>query len=70
MAPLPAGELRQLIHRAHGKDETTAMLTQELLLYMSMLIRVEPQLFSEMLRLRVGLIIQVRAVKLGVFSTF
>ncbi|XP_037072970.1 LOW QUALITY PROTEIN: probable phosphorylase b kinase regulatory subunit alpha [Pollicipes pollicipes] len=64
VVPLPAGELRHLIHRAHGKDETTAMLTQELLLYMSMLIRTEPQLFSEMLRLRVSLVIQVMAGEL------
>lgn len=35
------------------------MLTQELLVYLAMFIRTEPQLFLEMLRLRVGLIIQV-----------
>jgi phosphorylase kinase alpha/beta subunit len=59
-APLPETELRQLIHEAYGDDESTAMLTQELLVYLSMFIRTEPQLFHEMLRLRVGLIIQVR----------
>lgn len=58
-APLPETELRQLIHEAYGDDESTAMLTQELLVYLSMFIRTEPQLFHEMLRLRVGLIIQV-----------
>lgn len=36
------------------------MLTQELMVYLAMFIRTEPQLFIEMLRLRVGLIIQVR----------
>lgn len=35
------------------------MLTQELMVYLAMFIRTEPQLFVEMLRLRVGLIIQV-----------
>lgn len=58
-APLPASELRVLIHNAYGADESTAMLTQELLVYLAMFIRTEPSLFHEMLRLRVGLIIQV-----------
>lgn len=47
-APLPEAELRQLIHEAYGDDESTAMLTQELLVYLSMFIRTEPQLFHEM----------------------
>lgn len=59
-APLPESELRTLIHEAYGDDESTAMLTQELMVYLAMFIRTEPQLFHEMLRLRVGLIIQVR----------
>lgn len=59
-APLPSSELRVLIHEAYGSDETTAMLTQELIVYLAMFIRTEPSLFNEMLRLRVGLIIQVR----------
>lgn len=58
-APLPASELRMLINRAYGPDESTGMLTQELLVYLAMFIRTEPNLFLEMLRLRVGLIIQV-----------
>ena len=58
-APLPAQELRALINKAYGDDESTAMLTQELLVYLAMFIRTEPQLFHEMLRLRVGLLIQV-----------
>lgn len=64
VSPLPAAELTHIIHAAYGKNETTAMLTQELLLYMSMLIRTEPQLFSEMIRLRTGLIIQVMSGEL------
>ncbi|XP_055604017.1 probable phosphorylase b kinase regulatory subunit alpha isoform X1 [Uranotaenia lowii] len=64
-APLPEAELRTLIHEAYGDDESTAMLTQELLVYLAMFIRTEPQLFHEMLRLRVGLIIQVMAKELS-----
>ncbi|XP_050438174.1 probable phosphorylase b kinase regulatory subunit alpha isoform X2 [Adelges cooleyi] len=63
--PLPEAELRQVIHDAYGDDESTAMLTQELLVYLAMFVRTEPQLFSEMLRLRVGLIIQVMAGELS-----
>lgn len=65
IAPLPENELRSLIHLAYGDDESTAMLTQELLVYLAMFIRTEPQLFLEMLRLRVGLIIQVMATELS-----
>ncbi|KAG7166248.1 phosphorylase b kinase regulatory subunit alpha-like 1, partial [Homarus americanus] len=64
-APLPSSELRVLIHQAYGADECTAMLTQELLVYLAMFIRTEPSLFHEMLRLRVGLIIQVMASELA-----
>ena len=63
--PIPSKELRQVINKAHGGDQSTAMLTQELLVFLAMFIRTEPQLFSEMLRLRVGLIIQVMASELG-----
>ena len=63
--PLPSKELRHIINKAHGGDQSTAMLTQELLVFLAMFIRTEPQLFSEMLRLRVGLIIQVMASELG-----
>ncbi|XP_074037667.1 probable phosphorylase b kinase regulatory subunit alpha isoform X1 [Leptinotarsa decemlineata] len=64
-APLPESDLRLLIHEAYGEDDSTAMLTQELLSYLAMFIRTEPQLFMEMLRLRVGLIIQVMATELS-----
>ncbi|KAH0999733.1 hypothetical protein HUJ04_008118 [Dendroctonus ponderosae] len=64
-APLPESELRLLIHEAYGQDDSTAMLTQELLVYLAMFIRTEPHLFMEMLRLRIGLIIQVMATELS-----
>lgn len=54
-----------ILSQAYGDDESTAMLTQELMVYLAMFIRTEPQLFHEMLRLRVGLIIQVMAKELS-----
>jgi len=39
--------------------------TQEILVYLAMFIRTEPKLFNEMLRIRVGLIIQVMASELA-----
>ena len=51
--------------QAYGEDDSCAMLTQELLLYLAMFVRTEPTLFSEMLRLRVGLIIRVMASELS-----
>lgn len=63
--PIPSKDLIAIIHHCHGSDQSTAMLTQELLVYLAMFIRTEPQLFQEMLRLRVGLIIQVMASELA-----
>lgn len=63
--PMTSRDLTTLITRAHGGELSTAMLSQEILLYLAMFIRTEPRLFSEMLRLRVGLIIQVMASELS-----
>lgn len=63
--PMTSRDLTTLITRAHGGELSTAMLSQEILLYLAMFIRTEPRLFSEMLRLRVGLIIQVMATELS-----
>lgn len=63
--PMTSRDLTTLITHAHGGEPSTAMLSQEILLYLAMFIRTEPQLFSEMLRLRVGLIIQVMASELS-----
>lgn len=65
IVPLPAEELHSLINRAYGSDRSTAMLTQELLVYLGIFIKTEPTLFLEMLRLRLGLIIQIMASELG-----
>ncbi|KAJ8298449.1 hypothetical protein KUTeg_024980 [Tegillarca granosa] len=63
--PLPPDELATIIYDACGEDLSTASLTQELLIYLAMFIRTEPKLLKEMLRLRVGLIIQVMASELA-----
>ena len=60
--PLGASELRDLIYSVHKEDITTAVLTQELLSYLAMFIRTEPHLFHGMIRIRVGLIIQVSSL--------
>lgn len=57
--PLTTKELRKIIALAHKGDQSTAMLTQELLAYLAMFIRASPHLFHGMQRIRVGLIIQV-----------
>ncbi|XP_060689280.1 phosphorylase b kinase regulatory subunit alpha, liver isoform-like isoform X3 [Hemiscyllium ocellatum] len=64
-APLPPNELAQLIYEASGQDISLAVLTQEIMVYLAMYVRTEPGLFAEMLRLRVGLIIQVMATELA-----
>ncbi|XP_072370519.1 phosphorylase b kinase regulatory subunit alpha, liver isoform-like isoform X1 [Scyliorhinus torazame] len=65
IAPLPPNELTQLIYEASGQDISLAVLTQEIMVYLAMYIRTEPGLFAEMLRLRIGLIIQVMATELA-----
>lgn len=42
-----------------------SVCVQEILVYLAMFIRTEPKLFNEMLRIRVGLIIQVMASELA-----
>lgn len=63
--PLPPMELVALIRDAYGEDSSTAMLTHEILMYLSMLIITEPDLFRDLLVLRIGLIIQVMATELA-----
>ena len=57
--PLGATELRDVIMTASLGDVSAASLTQEVLCYLGMFIRTEPKLFTGMLRLRIGLILQV-----------
>uniref|UniRef100_UPI00358E35EE phosphorylase b kinase regulatory subunit alpha, liver isoform-like isoform X2 n=1 Tax=Myxine glutinosa TaxID=7769 RepID=UPI00358E35EE len=64
-APLPLEELTTLIYEASGQDIAIAVLTQEIIMYLAMFVRSQPALFAEMLRLRIGLIIQVMATELA-----
>ncbi|CAB4033735.1 phosphorylase b kinase regulatory subunit alpha, liver isoform-like, partial [Paramuricea clavata] len=63
--PLPPDELHSIIFNICAEDSCNAVLTQELLVYLAMFIRTEPQLFKEMLRIRVGLITEVIASEMG-----
>ena len=57
--PIGSSELKDLISSASMDDISAATLTQEILIYLGMFVRTEPNLFHGMLRLRIGLILQV-----------
>uniref|UniRef100_H2YMZ0 Phosphorylase b kinase regulatory subunit n=1 Tax=Ciona savignyi TaxID=51511 RepID=H2YMZ0_CIOSA len=63
--PMPADELHNVIAESFGDDTDMAVLTQEIIMYLAMFIRASPALFTDLLRLRVGLIIQVMASELA-----
>uniref|UniRef100_A0A672IH41 Phosphorylase b kinase regulatory subunit n=1 Tax=Salarias fasciatus TaxID=181472 RepID=A0A672IH41_SALFA len=64
-APIPPDQLAALIDEASDGNISVAILTQEIMVYLAMSIRTQPSLFSEMFRLRIGLIIQVMATELA-----
>ncbi|XP_055772092.1 phosphorylase b kinase regulatory subunit alpha, liver isoform-like, partial [Salvelinus fontinalis] len=64
-APLPPEQLSSLIYEASGQDISIAVLTQEIMVYLAMYVRSQPALFGDMLRLRIGLIMQVMATELA-----
>lgn len=64
-APLPPEKLNSLIYEASGQDISIAVLTQEIMVYLAMYVRSQPSLFGDMLRLRIGLIMQVMATELA-----
>ncbi|XP_067436783.1 phosphorylase b kinase regulatory subunit alpha, skeletal muscle isoform isoform X4 [Thunnus thynnus] len=64
-APIPPDQLSALIDEASDNNISVAILTQEIMVYLAMSIRTQPKLFSEMFRLRIGLIIQVMATELA-----
>ncbi|CAB1315924.1 unnamed protein product [Coregonus sp. 'balchen'] len=64
-APMPPDKLAKLIDVASENNLTIAILTQEIMVFLAMCIRTQPKLFSEMFRLRIGLIIQVMATELS-----
>jgi phosphorylase kinase alpha/beta subunit len=52
-------KITELLNQAWKKDISMIVVTQEILIYLSLFISTEPQLFQGMIRLRTGLIIQV-----------
>ena len=58
-SPMTAEQLYNIIVAATVNDPTMVMLTQEILIFLQTFISTEPQLFAGMIRIRVGLIIQV-----------
>lgn len=63
--PLPIDELRATIDRYCRDDPRDRVLTQELILALSSLVRGEPELFGGILTLRLGHLIQLLAVQLA-----
>ncbi|XP_030066084.1 LOW QUALITY PROTEIN: phosphorylase b kinase regulatory subunit alpha, skeletal muscle isoform [Microcaecilia unicolor] len=64
-APLPYEKLIKLIDEASEQNISVSILTQEIMVYLAMYMRTQPSLFTEMFRLRIGLIIQVMATELS-----
>ncbi|CAI4231506.1 unnamed protein product [Auanema sp. JU1783] len=58
-------ELADIMIRAYADDPNSFTLSQEIIVSLGSLVRTEPKLFSEMFRLRIGLIIQVLASELA-----
>uniref|UniRef100_A0A671NDG7 Phosphorylase b kinase regulatory subunit n=1 Tax=Sinocyclocheilus anshuiensis TaxID=1608454 RepID=A0A671NDG7_9TELE len=64
-APMPPDKLARLIDEASENNLTIAILTQEIMVFLAMSIRTQPKIFSEMFRLRIGLILQVMVTELA-----
>uniref|UniRef100_A0A8C1FZB0 Phosphorylase b kinase regulatory subunit n=1 Tax=Cyprinus carpio carpio TaxID=630221 RepID=A0A8C1FZB0_CYPCA len=64
-APMPPDKLARLIDEASENNLTIAVLTQEIMMFLAMSIRTQPKIFSEMFRLRIGLILQVMVTELA-----
>ena len=65
LRPVPSKDAMRFICEVSGDDHSAVALTQEILVYLSMFIRSEPELFTEMLRLRIGLIQNVMVSELS-----
>jgi len=63
--PVSDEELYLMISNSFGDDHDFCVLAQEIILYLGMFVRSSPKLFNDLLRLRVGLIIQVMASELS-----
>lgn len=65
LRPCTSKELLNKISDVCEEDHAAVALTQEILVYLGMFIRSEPELFTDMLRLRVGLIRNVMVSELS-----
>jgi phosphorylase kinase alpha/beta subunit len=63
--PLPPNEVLQKIDEFCGEDMRDRVLTQEILIYLSVLIKSEPELFEGLLTLRISYLILLLASQLG-----
>jgi phosphorylase kinase alpha/beta subunit len=64
--PLPPSEIREKIREFGGVDVRDCVLTQEILIYLGLLIRQEPKRFRELITLRVGYLILLMSSELAV----
>ncbi len=64
-APMPPDEIMEKIQMFCGNDVRDRPLTQEILVYLSVLIKTDPQLFNGLLTLRVGYLILLIASELA-----
>lgn len=67
-SPKNKAELRSIWDEAYKNDPNSYTLAQEIIICLGSLVRTDPNLFIEMLRLRVGLIIQVDRLNLTYFK--
>jgi phosphorylase kinase alpha/beta subunit len=63
-SPLKSDQIFEMITKAWDKDYSMMMVTQEILIFLALFISTEPALFDGMIRLRVGLIVQVMIIEL------
>ncbi|KII64016.1 putative phosphorylase b kinase regulatory subunit alpha [Thelohanellus kitauei] len=61
-------DLKDIIYEAYQDDLIGAVLTQEVLIYVSLFIRTEKNIFDKMIRLRLGLIIEVAASEFAKYT--
>jgi phosphorylase kinase alpha/beta subunit len=57
-SPKNKAELREIWQQSYSSDPNSYTLSQELIICLGSLVRTDKNLFAEMLRLRIGLIIQ------------
>jgi len=64
--PLPPNEIREKIREFGGTDVRDWVLTQEILIYLGLLIRQEPKRFRELMTLRLGYLILLMTSELAI----